>query len=220
MAQHRLLLRFLADVVRLAAAVGALTALVGIPSFGMESRFLLVLLVLMVPRATGGVPAPLDIVFGVTLLVALWTSTADWYATMPIGWLVQAVATGVTAVVLYLVLVHVRVLEVPSEPLRRVRVLRWTVLLGLVIAGAWEAFRWFESVTLPVLSAPVGSSLAVDLSVHAVGALVAGLVLASVRWPQRALVSPEDRAAGEPERRRCTGRRSYGPSYTSSPDRN
>ncbi|HWM03037.1 MAG TPA: hypothetical protein VNP92_11970 [Actinophytocola sp.] len=193
MAQHRLLFRFLADLARVAAAVGALAALVGIPSFGMEARFLLVLFVLMLPRATGGVPAPLDFVFGATLLVALWTSTAAWYGATPIGWLVHALATGVTAVVLYLVLVQVQVLGEPSGSLRRVRVVGWTVLLGVVVGGVWEAFRWFESV------AHVGASLAGHLLVDAVGAMVAGLVLAALRGPRRGHVVREDRGRGRPE---------------------
>ena len=193
MPDHRLLFRFLADLMRVGAAVGAIVALVGIPSFGMEARFLLVLLVLMVPRATGGVPAPLDFAFGATLLVAAWTSTAGWFGTIPISLLVHAVSTGVLAVVLYLVLVQVQVLPEPSEPLRRVRVVGWTVLLGLVGGGVWEAFRWFESVTLPVLGTQVGASMAVHLLVDAGGALIAGLVLGALRGPGHALVARRDR---------------------------
>ena len=192
MARHRLLFRLFADLARVGAAVGAVAALVGIPSFGMEARSLLVLLVLMVPRATGGVPAPLDFAFGATLLVALWTSTAAWYGTTPVGWLVHALASGVTAVVLYLVLVQVQVLGEPNEPLRRVRVVGWTVLLGVVVGGVWEAFRWFESVT------DVGASLAGHLLVDAVGALVAGLVLAA-RHGRGDHVLREGRGRGRPE---------------------
>jgi hypothetical protein len=177
MAEHRLLFHFLADLARVAAAVGALAALVGIPEFGMEVRSLLVLLVLMVPRATGGVPAPLDFAFGATLLVALWTSTASWFGTTPFGWLVLAVTTGVTAVVLYLVLVRVQVLGEPRGPWPRLRVVGWTVLLGLVLGGVWEAFRWFESVTY------VGANMAGHVLVDGVGALVAGLVLVALRGP-------------------------------------
>jgi hypothetical protein len=175
MAEQRLLFRLLADLVRVAATVGALAALVGIPAFGMEVRSLLVLLVLMVPRATGGVPAPLDFAFGATLLVALWTSMAGWFETTPFGWLVHAVTSGVTAVVLYLILVRVQVLGEPGGPLRRVRMVGWTVLLGVVLGGVWEAFRWFESVT------PVAANLAGHLLVDAVGALAAGLVLVALR---------------------------------------
>lgn len=169
--------RFLADLTRVAAAAVALVALVGIPAFGMEARSLLVLFVLLVPRATGGVPAPLDFAFGATLLVALWTSTVGWFETTPVGWLVPAVTTGVTAVVLYLILVRVKVLGEPIGAWRRMRLLAWTVLLGLVIGGVWETFRWFESHT------QLGASLAGQLLVDAVGALVAGLLLVAQRAP-------------------------------------
>jgi hypothetical protein len=186
MAEHRLLFRFLADLVRVVAAVGALAALVGIPEFGMEVRSLLVLLVLMVPRAMGGVPAPLDFAFGATLLAALWTSTASWFGTTPFGWLVHAVTTGVTAVVLVLVLVRVQVLGEPRGPWREVRVVGWTVLLGVVLGGVWEAFRWFESVT------HVSANMAGHVLVDGVGALVAGLVLGRAARPGGSR-SPADR---------------------------
>ncbi len=203
MAEHRLPFRLLADLVRVVAAVGVVAALVGIPSFGMGARSLLVLLVLMVPRATGGVPAPLDLAFGTTLLVALWTSTTGWYATTPIVWLVHAVATGVTAVVLYLVLVAVRVLGEPGGRARGMWVLRQTVLIGLVVGGVWEAYRWFESIALPALGTHVGAGLALDLLVDATGAVVAGLVLAALRGQGRALVAgadPHPVGAGRPGR--------------------
>ncbi len=203
MGEHRFAFRLLADLVRVGAAVGAVAALVGIPSFGMGARSLLVVVVLMVPRSTGGVPAPLDFAFGTTLLVALWTSTTGWYAATPVVWLVHAVATGVTAVVLYLVLVAVCVLGEPGGRSRRIGVVRRTVLIGLVVGGAWEAYRWFESIALPVLGTHVGAGVAVHLLVDAAGALVAGLVLAALQGQGRALVAgadPRPVGAGRPGR--------------------
>ena len=192
MGEHLLPFRLLADLVRVAAAVGAVVALVGIPSFGMGARSLLVALVLMVPRATGGVATPLDFAFGATLLTALWTSMTDWYVLTPVLWLVHAVAAGVTAAILYLVLVAVCVLDEPAGRSRRTGVVRWTVLIGLFVGGAWEGFRWFESIALPDAGTHVGAGVAVHLLADATGALVAGLVLAAMRGDGRARVSRAD----------------------------
>lgn len=193
--------RLLADLVRVGAAVGAVAALVGIPSYGMGARFLLVLLALMVPRATGGVPAPLDFAFGATLSVALWASTTGWYGTTtPVVWLVHAVTTGVTAVVLYLVLVVMRVPTEPDGRLARARVTARTVLIGLVVGGAWEAYRWFESIALPVVDRHTAATLAVHLVVDVAGALVAGLLLAALRRPARTVVDGDPVPVGVGDR--------------------
>src|SRR5690242_12615716 len=162
MAEPHLALRALSDLVRVGAAVSALAALVGIPSLGLGTRFLLVLLVVLIPRATGGVPAPLDLAFTTTLLLAVWASTADWYAAMPAVWLVHAIATGVTASVLYLVLARVGALAAPGGRTRRVRVVVGTAAIGLVVGGVWEAYRWSE----PVLVAPAPVHTTADLIVH------------------------------------------------------
>ena len=174
--------RALSDVVRVGAAVSAVAALVGIPSIGLGTRFLLVLLVLMIPRATGGVPAPLDFAFTATLLAAVWMSTADWYHAVPIAWLVHVVAAGVTAVVLHLVLAQVGVLPAPGGRSRgeRARVVARTVGIGVVVGGVWEAYRWLEPVVVP-LAAHTSADLVVHVLGDTVGASVAGLALAAVR---------------------------------------
>jgi hypothetical protein len=196
--------RALSDVMRVGAAVSAVAALVGIPSLGLGTRFLLVLLVLMIPRATGGVPAPLDLAFTATLLAAVWMSTADWYRVAPVAWIVHAVATGITAVVLHLVLARVGVLRTPTEPgtTHGVRVVGWTAMIGLIIGGLWEGYRWSESVPMPFAEHD-----AVDLVVHVpvgtVGALVAGLVLAAVsRTSRTPAADPESSSAAAPDRLR------------------
>ena len=173
--------RALADMVRVGAAVSAMAALVGIPSLGLGTRFLLVLLVLMIPRATGGVPAPLDLAFTATLLAAVWMSTADWYHAIPIAWLVHAVAAGVTAVVLHLVLAQVGVLPAPGGRSRaeRAGVVARTVAIGVVVGGVWEAYRWLEPVVV-ALAAHTSADVVVHVLGDAVGALVAGLALAAV----------------------------------------
>ena len=184
--------RLLADLVRVGAAVSALAALVGIPSLGLGARFLLVLLVLMIPRAVGGVAAPLDLAFGSALLAAAWTSTADWYAG-PIVWLVHAIATGVTAAVLYLVLARTGLLPEPASrsAMSRARVTGGTMAIGLAVVGVWESYRWLEPVTLSTRAA-LDADLVGHLLVDVVGALIAGLVLAFVWRPGDVTVTDGD----------------------------
>ena len=185
MAEHHVPVRLLADLVRVGAVLGAVAALFGIPSFGAGARSLLVLLVLVVPLATGRVPAPLDLTLGVTLLAALWASTASWYDTGPVVWVAHAVTTGVTAAVMYVVLAR----DVLRATDGRSCVVLATVLIGLVVGGGWEAYRWFESMALPV-SAQTMTNLPLHLLVDAAGALVAGLVLAAARDRSRGPAVP------------------------------
>ncbi len=193
---HRVPFRLFADLVRIGAAVAVLATLVGIPSYGMGARFLLVFLVLMVPWAAGGVPAPLDLTFSAVLLAAMWISTAGWYVASPISLLVPAVAMGITAAVLHLVLARLQVLpDLDGRP-SRVGVVGRTVVIGLVVAGVWEAYGWFESFALPAPAPHTGSGLAVRLLVDAAGALVAGLGLAAVR--PYGLVRPAETGESQP----------------------
>jgi hypothetical protein len=180
--EHGIAFRFLADLMRVGAAISALAALVGIPSIGLGARFLLVLLVLLIPRAVGGVAAPLDFAFATTLLAAAWISTANWYGA-PLAWLVHAVATGVTATVLYLVLAAAGLLpgSAGQSVVARARVAVETAAIGVAVGGVWEAYRWLEPMTGSTLPARSATDLVVHLLVDVVGALIAGAVLAAVR---------------------------------------
>lgn len=192
MTEPGIALRLLADLMRVGAAVSALAALVGIPSIGLGTRFLLVLLVMMIPRAVGGVAAPLDLAFGATLLAAVWTSTADWYGA-PVAWFVHAAAAGVTAAVLYLVLARTGLLYRQADPsaIYRARVVGHTAAIGLVVGGVWEAYRWLE----PALAARSTQDLVVRLLGDLAGAVIAGLVLSVARRPD-----DDDGADGAPGR--------------------
>ena len=63
----------------LASAVGAFVL------FGLEGgvKFILVALALAVPRLVGGIPAPFDVAYCATLLLATWSATAAWYQAVP-----------------------------------------------------------------------------------------------------------------------------------------
>jgi len=123
-------------------------------------------------------------------------STADWYQTGPVSWLVHAVAAGVTAVVLYLVMARTGVLPAPGGRSRveRAGVVARTVVIGVVVGGVWETYRWLEPVVVP-LAAHTSADLVAHMLGDMVGALVAGLALAAVR---RTSSAPPARAGTSP----------------------
>lgn len=179
MAHHHVPFRLLADLTRVIAAVGVAAALFEFPGQGAGARFLLVLLVLLVPRAVGGVPAPVDLAFGVTLLTAAWASMHAIAA--PAGWLLHAVATALTATVLWLVLARAaNVWSAPrwSAPRQYGLIVAQTGAVGLVVAAAWEGARWLEAATRPAADAPAAGGPVVHVLVGTVGSLVAGWMLA------------------------------------------
>ena len=94
----------------------------------------------------------------------------------------HAVAAGITAVVLHLVLAQVGVLPAPGGRSRaeRAGVVARTVAIGVVVGGVWEAYRWLEPVVV-ALAAHTSADVVVHVLGDAVGALVAGLALAAVR---------------------------------------
>ena len=94
----------------------------------------------------------------------------------------HAVAAGITAVVLHLVLAQVGVLPAPGGRSRGERAgeVARTVAIGVVVGGVWEAYRWLEPVVVP-LAAHTSADLVVHVLGDMVGALVAGLALAAVR---------------------------------------
>jgi hypothetical protein len=200
MALHRFPFRLLADLVRVGAAVGVAAALFEFPGNGAGARFLLVLLALLVPRALGGVPAPLDLAFGVTLLATAWSSTA-WAGT-PVMWVLQTAATGLSAVVLWLVLARAGLVTHPAdEPeharptrrparspsdravayrswVRRGRVAAQTAAIGLLVGLVWEGARWLEAATRPAVDAAAAGSPVAHVLIGTLGALLAGCGLA------------------------------------------
>ena len=204
MTAHHVPFRLFADLVRVGAAVGVAAALFEFPGNGAGARFLLVLLALLVPRALGGVPAPLDLVFGVTLLATACASTA--WAGAPVMWLLQTAATGLSAVVLWLVLARAGlVAESPDELAqqhdalrptrqlphslsdrlavhrswaRRGRVVAQTAVIGLLISLVWEVARWLEAATRATVDAAVAGSPVAHVLVGTLGALLCGCGLA------------------------------------------
>lgn len=204
MTAHDVPFRLLADLVRVGAAVGVAAALFEFPGNGAGARFLLVLLALLVPRALGGVPAPLDLAFCVALLTTAWAAIA-WAGT-PVAWFLQTAASGLSAAVLWLVLARAELVAHPAaEPAgpggtvrptrqllrpapdhpvanrwwaRQGRVVAQTTAIGLLVGLVWEGVRWLEAATRPSVDAIATGSPVVHVLAAALGALLAGWGLA------------------------------------------
>ena len=194
MTSRRVPYRLLADLTRVGAAVGVAGALFEFPGQGAGGRFLVVLLALLVPKALGGVPAPLDLVFGVTLLATALAATSA--VGVLVWWPLFAVATGLTAAVFWLVLASAGVVAQPTGPAtptdrrpsqgssprlrpHRGSVVAETVAIGIVVSVVWEVVRWLESVMGQATgSTATAASPVAHVLIGTVGALAAGWGLA------------------------------------------
>jgi hypothetical protein len=177
------------DVLRLAAVVSLAVGWVEHGAIA-GALFLLVLGGTMIPRALGAPPA-LDASYCAVILFAAWAAELDWY--LRVGWLdvvVHAAATGLIAAMVHLLLRRVGALprvDHPTLSLRRLGVAVETTAIGVTLAVVWEFGEWGGHTYLDDRIQVGYTDTVGDLAAGAVGALVAGVLLA--RW---ALLS-EDR---------------------------
>ena len=101
----------------------------------------------------------------------------------------HALATGLTATVLYLALAGAGLLAESAGPsvVSRAGVMVETAAIGVTVGGVWEAYRWLEPITGSTLPARSATDLVAYLLVDLVGALIAGAVVAAVRRPDTAV---------------------------------
>ena len=171
----------LGDVVRLVALLGLV---VGGLRFGAVAAavMLLVLGGTMVPRATGA-PAALDVSYCAVLVVAAWAAVLDWYVALP--WLdtvVHASATGLIAAVAHWVLTGRGAATAADDPhLRhpRTAVAVSTAAVGTALAVVWEVLEWFGHTQVDARIQVGYADTVGDLAAGMVGAVVAGVLLAS-----------------------------------------
>jgi len=175
-----------ADVVRAAALVSLVVGAVTLGAIA-AALFLLVLGGTLVPRVLG-LPAPLDVAYGASLVGAAWAAQLGWYEAVP--WLdlvVHLVCTGLVAAVAHLALARWRMLPAPgAAATRREAGGAVVVTTGLGALGAvlWEVGEWAGHVYLDD-GIDVGyTDTVTDLAAGVLGALVAGLLL--VRAGRRA----------------------------------
>jgi hypothetical protein len=169
-----------ADLVRLAAVVSAVLVLFD-ARWEAGIRFLLVFVVLLVPRHVG-VPRPFEAAFGAALLAAAWASAAHLYqAAWWVDVVIHFVLGGVTAAMLYLVFAQVGVLPGLHEGVlrqHRISLVVLTVALGLAAGALWELYEWVATSVIPSASITVGyDDTVLDLTMDGSGSVVAGRVL-------------------------------------------
>lgn len=172
---------YTADALRVLGVLSVLVA--AIWSTPTDAGILaLALPALMVPRILG-MRAWIDIVVGVTVLVAAASNVFDLYRTVA-GWdlVVHFVCTGVIAATGYLVLARCRV--VPGQQstafLRRTAIVV-TTILGLAVSALWEMIEWAGRTYVTTEIFVTYQDTIGDMAVGGLGAVVAGMIVASVR---------------------------------------
>jgi hypothetical protein len=168
------------DAIRLAALA---SVLVGLVAYGgvAGALFLLVLGGTMIPRVLAA-PTVLDAAYCSTILFAAWAAELDWY--LRVGWLdvvVHAAATGLIAAMVHLLLVRVDALppvDDPSLTSPRLGAAIVTTALGTALAVVWEFGEWWGHSQIDQRIQVGYTDTVGDLAAGALGALVAGVLLA------------------------------------------
>jgi hypothetical protein len=166
--------RAIADLVRIGASVSAAAALFALPSAAAGARFIVVLLVLMLPRMLGVSAPRAEIVCGTVLITGTWFAVmqdlAPWVAALE-----GAATTGAAAVLLHVALTRTGLVR-PVGGAPAVRTVTSIVLLGCLIGSARLGFEWFAALAL---RASAGEQLAAPamLAAHVLGAFAAGVCL-------------------------------------------
>jgi hypothetical protein len=159
-------------------AVALVSVAVGAAGWGFVgfALFMLVLGGTMIPRALGA-PTSLDVTYCSVLLLGAWAAVLDLY--LRIAWLdtvVHAAATGLIAVVAYVVMVRVAML--PVEVSRAGRVVVATGA-GTALALVWEVLEWAGHLLADDRIQVGYEDTLGDLVSGLLGAAVAGAVLLS-----------------------------------------
>ncbi|MEE1942403.1 hypothetical protein V1L54_23875 [Streptomyces sp. TRM 70361] len=169
--------RIAADLVRAGALVSAAAAAF-LPLEGVI-RFLLLFLGLLVPRLAG-VRSPVDLLVGIVLSVAAWSSPAHWYElAVWYDTALHAVVPGIVALTLHLLLIRWRLLPpLMANDLRIFSIPLLTTLLGCTVALVWELYEWFGKDVLGLEIAAHYDDTVADMAAGLVSSLVAGVLLA------------------------------------------
>jgi hypothetical protein len=168
------------DLVRLAALF---SVPLGLLAYGAVAGalFALVLGGTVIPRALAA-PAVLDASYCLVILFAGWAAELDWY--LRVGWLdvvVHAAATGLVAAGVHLFLVRTGALPAIDDATLshpRVGAAVTTTAVGVALAVLWEFGEWFGHTYLDSRIQVGYTDTIGDLAAGALGALVAGVLLA------------------------------------------
>lgn len=170
-----------ADALR---AVGVLGVVVAGFGWSLTDAGILALALpaLALPRFLG-VHAGFDLVYSVTVLVAVWSNVLGLYRTVA-GWdlVVHFACTGVIALMLYLFAGRLGIVGDPLGSRLPVRVpLTVVPLIGLAISAVWEMMEWigYTFVSDDIFVTYVDTIG--DMAAGGLGAVVAGVVAARRR---------------------------------------
>lgn len=163
-----------ADVLRL---VALLSTIVGGIGWGLLSglSFVSAFVVMLVPRLLRLRPA-FDIAFGALILASTWSSVLNIYITTRWWDIPMHFATnGLSAALVYIVLVRIRVLGDPwTLPHPTLSAAVVTTAIGFTIGVFWELFEWFgHNFIDPEILVGYDDSLG-DLLWGGLGSLLAG----------------------------------------------
>ncbi|PWB97958.1 hypothetical protein [Homoserinimonas hongtaonis] len=178
------------DLLRVA---GLVCVVIGITSWSLADGGILALALpgLVLPRLLG-VKAWFDVVFGITVLISVWSNVLDLYTTVP-GWdlVVHFVLTGLTAVLLYLLFARYDIVGEPDRSGIATVVLATT--MGLALSAMWEVFEWFGWAFISETIYVAYQDTIGDMVAGGVGSFVAALLLASVPLLRADAVPSENR---------------------------
>ncbi|RWZ68210.1 hypothetical protein ELQ92_02970 [Labedella populi] len=170
-----------ADIVRGLGGLGVLVAAIWWTATD-AGVLALVVPALLLPRFIGARPL-FDVVYGVALLVAAWSNVFDLYAR--IAWwdlAVHLTCTGVVAAMLFLLLERVEILTAPRVGSVTAAVpIVLTTLIGLAASAVWEMIEWLGKTFVSDEIFVAYDDTIADMAVGSVGAVLAGIALASMR---------------------------------------
>jgi hypothetical protein len=151
----------------------------------------LVLPALLLPRFIRARPL-FDVVYGVVLLVAAWSNVFDLYTR--ISWwdlAVHLTCTGVVAAMVFLLLEHVGIITTPrSGPVTAAVPIVLTTLIGLAASAVWEMIEWLGKTFVSEEIFVAYDDKIADMAIGGVGAVLAGVALASMRRQPEPIAAP------------------------------
>ena len=176
-----------ADAVRL---LGVVSLLVAVAWRGPVDAMLFALVLggLAIPRLLD-VPGPLDVAYGVLLVVAAWFGALDVY--QAVWWtdlVLHLVATGLAAAVAWFALLRRGAVPDPRTPPGPRGLVPITASLGLALSVAWEIAEYLGNKHIdPTIYVAYADTIE-DMAIGGLGSAIAGAGLTV--WARRRAVRP------------------------------
>lgn len=168
---------WIADLLRVVGVVCVVIALMGW-SATAGGIVALALPGLVTPRLIGA-RAWVDILYGITVLIAVWSNVLDLYTTV-MAWdlVVHFALTGLTAIMLYLLFARADIVAQPE--LRHSTTIVLTTTMGLALSAVWEMLEWIGWAFISDGIYVEYQDTIGDMAAGGLGSVAAGVVLAFV----------------------------------------